>query len=138
MICPNCAESFVRAPGATTCPHCGAELLPARVRAGERFPGLEVIGGIVLGLGFTVALWSAGVFFANVGPNSNEFSSSRGAAWFYFAVLLLTFVALIVLFLRPVRARLDNRLRGLLLAMLFVVLGGMWLCNMFSANSLKG
>jgi hypothetical protein len=97
----------------------------------------SVVLGLIVGMAVTGFAWFGGSAFDGIGRRPNvEFGASQGSAWFYLIVLLLTCAALGVLFLRPIVRKLDGRLRALLLAALFVMLGGMSLCNLFSSSAL--
>jgi TRAP-type C4-dicarboxylate transport system permease small subunit len=134
LICQNCGRE--NAAQASLCTNCGATIaartLPSPLRLAP-----SIVLGLLVGVGATALVWFGGSALYGIGRRPNvEFGVSQASAWFYLSALLLTCAALVVLFLRPIVRRLDGRLRALLLVALFVMLGGMSLCNLFSSSAL--
>ncbi|MDP9019150.1 MAG: hypothetical protein M3N19_12620 [Candidatus Eremiobacteraeota bacterium] len=98
---------------------------------------LSAFGGILLGVGLTGAVYYSGIFFANVGKRApNSYAPSQGAAWFYLMVLIVIIALVVALFFPAVNKRIGLNVRALLFGALFVMLGGMALCNFFGIGSL--
>lgn len=134
VICQNCGHE--NPANAALCKNCGATIA-RRTLASPVSVFAAVVGGLVAGAIVTGLVWFAGASFDRIGLHSKEeFGMSQGSAWFYLATLLATCVALIVLFRRPVVKKMNGNLRAFLLVALFVMLGGMSLCNLFSSSAL--
>lgn len=97
--------------------------------------GLAAVGGVIAGLPLSLTLYWVGTQLT-FGHQTVSGVGPQGSAWFNLTVLVAVAAAIIVLFRRSAVASIHPTLRAFLLGALFVMLGGMSLCNAFSMPQL--
>jgi len=132
--CPKCASTQ---PAGEFCIRCGESLSPLGLK---RLPLPQMILGAACGAVFIAVLWLLPSYFPELrafhkAPSTIEFAISKGEALLYAAELLVTGAGLACLFTAG-RTRFNSSWRAFFMAMGWMVLGGMSLCNFFSLNSL--
>jgi len=131
MTCPNCGAENL--PKTEFCSQCGASFRVQKpLGTGEKVA--YGIVGAALGFGLTIVAYSAGGYFGGVG--GPQFTVAKAAAAFYLVVLLCAAVLLLMVFATRRGRGLPAAPRVVAIAALVVLLGGMTLCNLISANSL--